>query len=78
MNTTLELQGVFMMLLALIESHPEPKALLAAFDALTGTVQVHNAQSGAQTLSDEYRATLQRYRGQIQLQIDKKDPTIPE
>jgi hypothetical protein len=65
-----EMAAIQMMLLALINEHPDKRALLKTFDAVASAVQLHNAASGeVGTTPPALREALLRFRNQIADQV---------
>lgn len=61
-----ELMATQIMLMALIQTHPDKRTLLASFDGIVSGMRVHALASGAGEMPEPLRQALARFREQIE------------
>lgn len=76
LNLDHEVGALHLMMLAMINTHPDHARLKLELDSVVANFQVGNAAAGSRPLPDGPREALQRYRGQLE-ELLRKAPPVP-
>lgn len=75
-KTTADLSALQVLLMALINTHPDRRALLAEFDKVVNFIQLRAVQDPkVPPMVDHLRESLNRLRGQISQGLESSPPT---